>query len=253
MPERLPEPSSVDCAPLGELIETIRGRAGAATGDEQAWLQSWLTKAEYQLRTRCAEVTASPSPRWSTTRKVVAGLCAAGLLVGIAIWLRPAHHTAAPGRDVPATSAPRRLTPQDNPLAGDGPTAPKVSGSYAGSVAVVADPAGHACCVKPGTVWKVLQRRNAETGQITVAFNNVFPDVTLEAPLPDTGAPFSASELGTVADVTNVQIDLSGTVTPEGGLHASLVVGANGALPHGKAIVFQVDMTKAPRFSVTPV
>jgi hypothetical protein len=123
---------------------------------------------------------------------------------------------------------------------------PLVSGDYDGTVEVVRgkDPAGHACCVKPTTRWAVLQTRDTSTGAITIALSDVVDGVDLNAPLSATGASFSAVGTGTVAGFAGTEVLFDGTVTPQQGLHGTLVVGGNGTLPTGQPITFQVDMQK---------
>lgn len=221
--------------------------------DEQARLRMWLTEAEYQSRTRCVEdfATADAIEKrvWSLMTKVVAGVAAFGLVLGSGLAL---HARGDKPADLPeALAEVRAEAPVD--IDPRSPRAPKVSGSYAGDVAVVEDPAGHKCCVKPGTRWDVLQRRDTSTGAITIQFTNVLPGITLEAPIAGTGAEFKAETFGAVAGFKNVQVELTGTVTIDGGLNASLVVGRNRSLPQGKPIYFRVDFSKTTGVSVTPV
>jgi len=123
-------------------------------------------------------------------------------------------------------------------------SAPKVSGTYQGAVTVAMDPAGHSCCVFPATSWNVLQVLDTTTGAITITLGPVFQGINLNSPLTGTGAPFVATGTGTVAGYPNTEVDFSGTVTPQSGLHGTLTVGQNGSLPTGQSITFKVDMTK---------
>jgi hypothetical protein len=135
-------------------------------------------------------------------------------------------------------------------VAGSAATPPLlVSGTYSGTVAVPLpfeenDPAGHRCCVMPGSTWEVLQTRNTETGAIRIRLDGVLPGIVLETAIPHTGANFAATSLGTVAGYEDVSVTFSGTVTPEEGIDGLLVVGANGALRLGESIRFGVDLRK---------
>jgi hypothetical protein len=120
----------------------------------------------------------------------------------------------------------------------------KVSGTYQGTVTVDKDPAGHSCCVAPTKSWDVLQVRDTSTGAITITLDNVLAGINLTGPLTATGDPFVATGAGTVAGRANTAVSFAGSVTPQNGLHGSLTVGANGTLPTGQPISFEVDMTK---------
>ena len=106
------------------------------------------------------------------------------------------------------------------------------------------DPAGHKCCVMPTKEWDVAQGRDTTTGAITIDLANVVDGVTLHGPLAATGKEFTASGTGTVVGYPNASVTFTGKVTPRDGLHGTLEAGANGALPTGRSITFQVDMQK---------
>ena len=215
---------------------------------EQEVLGRWLTAANYQSRTRCVTEPAARPRRRRGFARVAAGVATFALTVGSGVTLQ---HFA--GHHAPQSHDDGTTIVDNNALQNDGPTAPKVSGAYAGTVAVATDPAGHKCCVKPATRWDVLQRRNTTTGEITITITNVLPGIVLEAPLAATGAPFRATATGTVAGFKNVEVGFEGTVTPQGGVHGKLVVGRNQALPQGQAIYFTVDMSKSTGVEATPV
>lgn len=147
----------------------------------------------------------------------------------------------------PVSPSPARTAPSV-PSSSPGAPPPLVSGAYAGTVAVAPgrDPAGHACCVKPADRWDVLQTRDPSTGAITIALGHVLEGIDLSGPLDATGAPFTAVGTGTVAGYPNTSVEFTGTVTPGQGLHGTLTVGANGSLPTGRSITYQVDFTKSP-------
>lgn len=126
-----------------------------------------------------------------------------------------------------------------------------VSGTYAGTVTVAGDPAGHACCVKPTTTWEILQVRDTATGAITITLSDVVEGIDLTGPLADTGERFTATGSGTVAGYPNTDVSFTGTVSPEDGIDGTLAVGRNGTLPQGEPIAFTVDMARQPGTELT--
>ena len=98
--------------------------------------------------------------------------------------------------------------------------------------------------MKPASTWNVLQTRGVDTGNITITLNNILPGITLTSPLSASGAQFTATTTGTVAGYQNVSVTFTGSVSATAGIAGTLVVGANGSLPQGKSITFQVHMSK---------
>ncbi len=171
------------------------------------------------------------------------------VLLAVAFWLwlggggDDAHVTTGSVTEVPVAAS---VT--SSPVLGATATATPliVTGTYTGSVTVGDDPAGHACCVKPTGTWTVLQTRNTQTNAITITLSDILPGIQLTGPVPASGQTFTATGSGSVAGYPNVGVSFTGTATAEAGLSGVLTVGGNGALPQGKAITFNVKMTKAP-------
>lgn len=79
---------------------------------------------------------------------------------------------------------------------------------------------------------------------ITIQLAGIFPAVAVEANIAGTGAAFTASTKTTVAQRPGTEVRFDGTVTPTDGVVGTLTVGANGTLPTGQSIVFDVDLDK---------
>ncbi len=191
---------------------------------------------------------------WTPIQKVLAGVAA---LVAVALGVAGALSRGGgggggqQGASTPSTSAASPTsTAAPTTVASGGNSTPTsavlVSGRYAGRLPVATDPAGHACCVHPATTWEVLQTRDTQTGAITIKLGGVLEGIDLTGPLSGTGAQFTANGVGSVAGRAGTEVSFTGTVTPLGGIHGTLTVGANRTLPTGQAVTFTVDMAKAP-------
>lgn len=166
------------------------------------------------------------------------------LVVGWWVFIRDdGGSTATTPTEVPAAA-----TSVTSPVAAASPSATPglVTGNYTGTVTVKDDPAGHNQFITVAKTWNVQQVRNTQTNAITIALSNLLPGVQLTGPVPVSGQEFTATGFGTVAGNVSVKVDFTGSVSAEAGLSGVLAVGTNGSLPQGKAITYNVKMTKQP-------